>query len=814
MKIIKRIFLLSTALFMTVSGNSLISHNNMSNFSPSDYLTAFADSVQLSGECGENLTWTLDSDGTLTISDTATIYGYVNSTAQAYAEKYNRTFAPLAKEETITIGLCGENLIYTFNETTEVLTISGTGDMPDYVNNAPWSGYIEKIKEIIVEDGVTRISNNAFSGCRKSETIKILNPECEIDDRPYTINDTATIYGYANSTAQAYAEKYNRIFAPLAEKETTTTSTTTSMTTTSETTTTTTTTSETTTTIITLPSEPFTWNRDNWNFDNTSDYFEKKSFREMINSTYLSKLALSLTNSEYQTVFEGYMHPVYGYQNAMLDAEWEGSCHGMSILTMISRLGMLPYGEYTTGAKSLYELEKPSENENILSLITYYQMLQFKDSFSQQFFTVPDRSHKVNIEKIISELDKYDTVLVGYKKEDFGGHTVLAYDYTYNSWTWNGMEFDGCIYVCDPDNASSYDEEYNIYFNSSSYNWIVPSYYEDYRLSSHYGAEFNYISGNAEKINKGGYLSGSTADVNEEYIAHINALAIDSENRQVKKLSKSSGGDYITQNASPGEIKWDTSYTAYGEGKGIYGCNLKDAESSYSIKQGNAQELNLIMHYENCLLTGASLAGKEIIFDKDGYVSVSGDKADFSLGMTFNNDYPTDWFALAVTGAGVENAELKMTENGYLLSATQLKNVSVVANNKDTKAITDFSTEYNQVYLYEVDEHTIGVAVDTDDDGTFETDLTVENDSTKKLIPGDVNNDKIVNAVDSSMILQEYALLSTDNDFTFTDNQKITADVNNDSMIDAVDASLVLQYYAYVSTEGKGSAEEYFSKNT
>ena len=36
-------------------------------------------------------------------------------------------------------------------------------------------------------------------------------------DYRYTISDTATIYGYANSTAQAYAEKYSRNFVAITE---------------------------------------------------------------------------------------------------------------------------------------------------------------------------------------------------------------------------------------------------------------------------------------------------------------------------------------------------------------------------------------------------------------------------------------------------------------------------------------------------------------------------------------------------------------------------------------------------------------------
>lgn len=65
---------------------------------------------------------------------------------------------------------------------------------------------------------------------------------------------------------------------------------------------------------------------------------------------------------------------------------------------------------------------------------------------------------------------------------------------------------------------------------------------------------------------------------------------------------------------------------------------------------------------------------------------------------------------------------------------------------------------------------------------------------------GDVTNDGHINAVDASSVLAYYAMISTNKDGGFDDNQKAAADVNNDGSINAVDASNILSYYAYVST--------------
>ncbi|MBQ7399428.1 MAG: leucine-rich repeat domain-containing protein [Clostridia bacterium] len=60
-------------------------------------------------------------------------------------------------------GTCGNKLSWSL-DTDGVLTISGTGDMTDWssVESTPWYDYMSDIKSIVVENGVTSIGNNAF----------------------------------------------------------------------------------------------------------------------------------------------------------------------------------------------------------------------------------------------------------------------------------------------------------------------------------------------------------------------------------------------------------------------------------------------------------------------------------------------------------------------------------------------------------------------------------------------------------------------------------------------------------------------------
>ena len=68
-------------------------------------------------------------------------------------------------EETPTSGKCGENATWSFDDTTGVLTISGTGDMyTKYVPYDQWEyyQYKDEITEVVVKEGITYISKFAF----------------------------------------------------------------------------------------------------------------------------------------------------------------------------------------------------------------------------------------------------------------------------------------------------------------------------------------------------------------------------------------------------------------------------------------------------------------------------------------------------------------------------------------------------------------------------------------------------------------------------------------------------------------------------
>ncbi len=97
-------------------------------------------------------------------------------------------------------------------------------NLPEHLRTIGCSafGNCERLKAIVIPESVEQIGIDAFENCEKLESVKILNPKTVIGDEPTTFTNpkqlfdhltfTGVIYGYENSTAQDYADRYERQF--------------------------------------------------------------------------------------------------------------------------------------------------------------------------------------------------------------------------------------------------------------------------------------------------------------------------------------------------------------------------------------------------------------------------------------------------------------------------------------------------------------------------------------------------------------------------------------------------------------------------
>ena len=91
-----------------------------------------------------------------------------------------------AEAATVQSGTCGDNLTWTLDDA-GTLTVSGTGPMTDYYDyeTVPWAEHSTSVKKAIIEDGVTTIGEAAFWYCNNLSDVILGNSVATIGDEAF-----------------------------------------------------------------------------------------------------------------------------------------------------------------------------------------------------------------------------------------------------------------------------------------------------------------------------------------------------------------------------------------------------------------------------------------------------------------------------------------------------------------------------------------------------------------------------------------------------------------------------------------------------
>lgn len=162
--------------------------------------------VFASGQCGENLTWTLE-DGTLTISGTGDMWDYANDeTLSLPWASYRAQIVALDLENGITS--LGSYCFSSLNITT--LTIPGSVKRIEdsaFQNN-------DKLADLVIELGVEHIGKWAFSYCEKLTNVTIPASVTKMDIFPFDGCDALTNI-YFGGTMNAWKSISSSLTLPL-----------------------------------------------------------------------------------------------------------------------------------------------------------------------------------------------------------------------------------------------------------------------------------------------------------------------------------------------------------------------------------------------------------------------------------------------------------------------------------------------------------------------------------------------------------------------------------------------------------------------
>ena len=100
-------------------------------------------------------------------------------------------------------GRCGENATYTFDSSTGLLTVSGTGEIFDYA-------FMEKndIKSIVIEEGITSIGYLSICSCKNLTSVKLPDSLTIIDDALFENCSSLTSITVPNSVTSIGSEAF------------------------------------------------------------------------------------------------------------------------------------------------------------------------------------------------------------------------------------------------------------------------------------------------------------------------------------------------------------------------------------------------------------------------------------------------------------------------------------------------------------------------------------------------------------------------------------------------------------------------------
>ena len=648
---------------------------------------------------------------------------------------------------------------YAFGECTNLTSIT----IPNSVTSIGMSafGNCTNLTSVTIPNSVTSIGMSAFAGCKSLKSITIPSSVESIGEKAfgycksidyyngnfiYNYNskiDGLVIKGKSGSKAQRYAEENNFKFIPT----------------------------------------NFLWGEDNWSFNNESDNFknitrdENTIFKDIIKQFELSDNQKTLLNTWFDNE---------SYKDA-------GMCFGMTISEILVNKGIIKLSEYSLDNI----LNKNKINTSTQLIISIIQGIfntnwgtKYLGNLKLSLFNPTGFKQSDFLRNIETKLTNGNNlVMIGYKEgykdsEKNNYHAVLGYGIEEGDYPYEGKNYNRKILIADPDYLSQNElkDEACIYYNSDYTSWVCPirSYY--WNDNSDSNAEIYDVLIDADS--KDSPVGSGEGESENHYIAGISIY--------------NKGGNQQTIEQVEGTGDPELNFTGDGSGIARYyidGGNrvelyaLWNPTADYIVKYSTPSDYNMKMDYEHVTYYANVENGKSTLVKPEGSINIKGSDVNYSITMlTDDSERVTDWYALTVSGNNTDEVTLKKHESGYILSSDNLQNIEIKAEKGDVEAVKTFSTTYNSVFIYEIDENTISIKVDVDGDGTYETELS---DVQNTYQIGDVNFDGEISIDDVTQIQLYLAELSD-----FSDEQRDIADVNGDGYITIEDATQMQLYLA------------------
>ena len=620
----------------------------------------------------------------------------------------------------------------------------------------------DELQYIHLPDTIRTIESNAFNSCKNLSFVDMPNSVTYISETAFSGCTEFTFIGEHGCYAETYAIENNIPFYTVEElKELDNEDKN----------------SEVANTIIS--------GKDDYCFANTKDYFRGYQMSEKM----YSLLSAQANNIEWENI-----------SFKVTDkAKWNGSCFGMAAVEILAKLGYISANNIDSFASALYDWKAPNIDENVESVINYYHMLQYSNVFTNAVKKYRRMTNQAQIQNLIELATAVENggnpVLVCFEyttsassQKCGSGHAIVAYGAEYGKWETSKGEYDCRILISDP-NIIGFEDTACIYINTSTYYWEIPYYQEkmyacfNMNQTKDAYARIRFVTVDPFLIDVFGYTtrkSSNTMDITEEEKDSI--ITIDS-------VSTNFGVSFYNSNLLGGiydttcELDFFSYCDATKEIESTVNAYLPVSDIAYEYFEKSIGAFDTMIEYTNTMFEADVTNGNYAIFQPDKSVEFCGENSDYTLSIVANDEYhPTDWYKIEVSGYNADFVKLSIAKDGYIISGNALKEgLFITASNRTEEAKINLITNAESVYIYEIDIHTIGVKLDQDGDGIYESDFLPS-------YLGDVNLDGNIGVVDV-VTLQKYLHTTK----TFTKEQFIASDLNQDGIVNIFDLAILKQ---------------------
>lgn len=470
----------------------------------------------------------------------------------------------------------------------------------------------------------------------------------------------------------------------------------------------------------------FDFEIDQWSFSNNPRYFTDY---KIVNGEAVWDEDYYLTETDYSILQSNLSSNIEKESvDSLKNRHWGGSCYGMSATAVLAKMDVIDtHFLQSLGTENLYEVSKYNDDK-VESFINFYHLQQKTMAASNDKV---EFSCKPTTEQLQIIEDKAEAVLtggspfiLGFSGED-GAHAVVAYGMehkdggTLNPSDWKaGYDSRILIYDCNYPNAPIY-----LYYNTGTDEWCLPKYNKDDTPDTPLHAT---------------KLIMALDDL--QIIDSVN-YGIETQNHYARLLFESQADEYFlkqddktikidgnTDLREEGIITlYDTNITADGAASpSALNLLLPSLTESYVVEPIGGESCKFDMIYENTMLTAAADNAQSISFSPDNTISARGTDGMFELGICANEGYYNlPWYLVSIKGKNSENISLKTLEEGILVEGDNLNDITITSKDKGGNTQQNsFSTAYDKVIIQATEEDRMVVKADTDNDGTFETDIS------------------------------------------------------------------------------------------